>query len=101
MLRKQVSTLLARYFRLHLKDELKKTNDLLNVITLEGIPFRELTEKMLFDLEKDFPELKDSGDPEFNLFRKWNHKWKIFEVRVLDYEKSTYKLYNQIYYEGK
>lgn len=99
MLREQVSILLANYFRLHLKDELKKKDDLLNIITLEGIQFRELIEKMILDLEKDFPELAGLTDPEFNLFRKWNYKWKIYEAKVLEYENSTYKLYNQIYYE--
>ena len=99
MLRRQISITLARYFRLHLKEELNKSEDLLNLITLEGIPFRELTATMCANLEIDFPELRALADPEFNLFRKWNSKWKTNESKVLDYEKSTYKLYNQIYYE--
>lgn len=98
MLRRKLALLTANCFRLHLKDELKKSDALLNHITLEGIPFRNLTEKMLADLETDFPELKDIPDPEFNLFRKWNQRWKQNESLVIDYDQSTYKIYNQYYY---
>jgi class 3 adenylate cyclase len=98
MLRKNLSLLIANYFRLHLKEELKKNETLLNHITLEGIPFRELTEKMIEDLENDFPELKSMNPPEFNLFRKWNAKWRIKEAIVIEYENSSYKIYNQYYY---
>lgn len=99
MLRKNLSHLLANYFRLHLKEELKKNETLLNHITLEGIPFRDLTEKMIEDLENDFPMLKNISDPELNIFRKWNERWKKYEDGVLDYTLSTYKLYNQIFYK--
>ena len=99
MLREKLSLLIANHFRFHLKEELKKSEKLMNHITLEGIPFRELTEKMIQDLEIDFPGLTKMTDPEFNFFRKWNHRWKNYEAGVLDYELSTYKLYNQIYYK--
>ncbi len=98
MLRKKLSLLIANYFRLHLKEELNKSEALLNHITLEGIPFRDLTEKMIQDLEIDFPDLKNLSNPEFNLFRKWNSKWRIKEALVIEYQNSSYKIYNQYYY---
>ncbi len=98
MLRKNLSLLIANFFRLHLKEELNKSEALLNHITLEGIPFRELTQKMIQDLEMDFPELKGITDPDFNLFRKWNQRWKKNENLVIEYDDSTYKIYNQYYY---
>ncbi len=98
MLRKQLSLLIANYFRLHLKEELMKSEKLMNHITLEGIPFRDLTEKMIEDLEIDFPDLKNTPLPEFNLFKRWNSKWRIKESLVIEYENSSYKIYNQYYY---
>ncbi|HNO25050.1 MAG TPA: adenylate/guanylate cyclase domain-containing protein [Leptospiraceae bacterium] len=98
MLRKKLSLLIANCFRLHLKEELKKKDSLLNHITLEGIPFRSLTANMIKDLETDFPELNTLPDPEFNLFRKWNAIWRGKESAVLEYSESTYKIYNQLYY---
>lgn len=98
MLRKKLSLFLANYFRFHLREELKKSDTLLNHITLEGIPFRNLTEQMILDLEKDFPELQGMTDPEFNLFKKWNQRWRMNEVFVIEYEQSSYKIYNQYYY---
>lgn len=53
---------------------------------------------MIEELENDFPELKSMHLPEFNIFRKWNAKWRIKETFVIEYENSSYKIYNQYYY---
>ncbi|MCB1166638.1 MAG: hypothetical protein KDK33_10810, partial [Leptospiraceae bacterium] len=91
-IRQSAALILARYFLLHLREELKKDSSLVEHITMEGISFRELTESMIAELLEHFPDL-ESEEAEFNLFKRW---WKRTDPPV-KYRKSTFKMYNQVF----
>ena len=90
--RRQLALLVARYFYVHLRAELKKPERLLGHITREGVPFRDVTEEMLAVLEAEFPEELSARDlPRVNLFERW---WNGMRT-AYRYEESTFKLYNK------
>ncbi len=91
-----LANILAKFFYYHLEQELTKKEELLNFITLEGIPFREFTQQMILDLEREFPESIEGKNYTFNLFREW-HSRRLDEG-VQSYENTTFKLYNQVYF---
>ncbi len=94
ILRINLATYIARYFRKHLRDELKKKPELINVITLEGIPFFEITNLHIQELETDFPVLKQTNEEVENIFIDWNKEFMALEKTVKPYSESTYKMFN-------
>ncbi|MBK8399046.1 MAG: adenylate/guanylate cyclase domain-containing protein [Leptospiraceae bacterium] len=91
---------LARYFLLHLKEELNKPTSVTDYIAIEGISFRKITEDMISVLQKEFPDMNPKP-PYFNIFKSW---WIKTQMKIIPekneqipYEKSTFKSQNQIF----
>ena len=89
-LRTQIAFFFARFFCLHLNAELGKSDRLLNHITLEGIPYREVVYQMLQELEDQFPGVKP--DAPYNLLERW-----VASRDVPPYQESTFRIYNRGY----
>jgi class 3 adenylate cyclase len=98
LLRNKLSLLLAQHFRRHLEEELEKSIDLVNLITTEGIPFRDVTQSLLEKLEIEFPELKNLPSPTYNLFYRWNAEGIKVNSLIKPYPKTTFKLFNQRFF---
>jgi class 3 adenylate cyclase len=98
-LRYNLAKEMARYFLFHLKEELKKPEGVVDFIALEGISFRQITEKMINNLIHDFPDIEERK-PSFNLFKQW---WKLNFIdpisgqNPLPYNETTFKLQNQTF----
>ena len=98
ILRNKLSLLLAQHFRRHLLEEMAKSNDLLNLITTEGLPFKEVTRLLLEKLETEFPELKNLPPSPYNLFFRWNAEGLKINPLIKPYPETTYKLFNQRFF---
>ena len=93
-IREKLARITARFFLLHLKAELTKPKSLAEHVTLEGITFRELTERMIAALCDTYPQLEEDPPAPYNLFERW---WNAMSVPV-DYSQTTFKLYNQTFF---
>ncbi|HMV41553.1 MAG TPA: adenylate/guanylate cyclase domain-containing protein [Leptospiraceae bacterium] len=94
--RQKLADILVKHFVYHLKSELEKSDTLLNFITLEGISFKDLTNQMIEDVYKEFPQTKDQADPDYNFFKKWHESRS--DEGVKPYNETTFKMYNQLYF---
>jgi class 3 adenylate cyclase len=94
ILREKLSLFVAVFFRRHLRDELKKKPELVNSITVEGIPFYQITKMHIEELETDIPELKTINEEVENIFLEWNFEFLKIEKTVKPYTESTYKMFN-------
>ncbi|HNJ36066.1 MAG TPA: adenylate/guanylate cyclase domain-containing protein, partial [Leptospiraceae bacterium] len=90
--RNRLAGLLARQIHHHLREELQKPSSAVEFITVEGVPFKDLTAKMIADLEKEFPELLTPRELPFSLMQAW---WDESNPAV-PYAQSTFKTYNQL-----
>ena len=91
---------LARYFVLHLREELKKPSSVSDYTTIEGVSFRKITEDMIERMYKEFPDINPKP-PYVNIFKLW---WSRTQADLrpdktghIPYEKSTFKSQNQIF----
>jgi len=91
---------LARYFVLHLQEELKKPSTVSDYTTIEGVSFRKITEDMIERMYKEFPDINPKP-PYFNIFKLW---WSRTQAELrpdttehIPYEESTFKSQNQIF----
>ena len=91
---------LARYFVLHLREELKKPSIVSVYTTIEGVSFRKITEDMIGRMYKEFPDMNPKP-PYFNIFKLW---WSRTQTDLrpdktehIPYEESTFKSQNQIF----
>jgi class 3 adenylate cyclase len=92
-LRNELSTLLASYFILHLREELKKSKSLVEAITKEGMSFQDFTKNFLKTVQLEFPEailIKTK----LNLFKEWHEK----RHNLKSYEDTTFKMFSQVFY---
>ncbi|MCE9499401.1 MAG: adenylate/guanylate cyclase domain-containing protein [Leptospira sp.] len=98
-LRHRLAFELARYFLLHLREELKKPANVSDYITIEGVSFRKITEDMIESLNRQFPELEKSEQPKLNIFRKWwsERDRTFFQNPTSDYDGTTFKNSNQAF----
>ena len=90
--RGRLAGLLARQIHHPLREELKKPSSAVEFIAVEGVPFKDLTAKMIADLEKEFPELLTPRELPFSLMQAW---WDETNPTV-PYAQSTFKTYNQL-----
>lgn len=90
--RNRLAGLLARQIHHHLREELQKPSSAVEFVTVEGVPFKDLTAKMIADLEKEFPELLTPRELPFSLMQAW---WDESNPAV-PYAQSTFKTYNQL-----
>ncbi len=91
-IRTRLASLVARLLHHHLQLELKKPEAVVNFTTIEGIPFSDLTQRMIQDLESEFPSLKQPYSVPFNLMQEW---WDRTNPEK-KYSESTFKTYNQM-----
>src|SRR5262245_2155234 len=89
-IRSKISALFATFFLEHLRAELKKAPNLLDHITTEGMPYREVASQLIETVKKEFVSVAESAP--YNLFDQWT------QVRdVPAYQETTFKLYNYCY----
>ena len=89
--RHAVSRVIASYFLLHLREEMKKTDEVLYE-DHPDLPIRDLTQQLVNRVRREFPIPEDEPLPSDNLFKRWielNGKWT--------YEEFGLYGYNQIY----
>ncbi|MDX1959763.1 MAG: adenylate/guanylate cyclase domain-containing protein [Leptospiraceae bacterium] len=94
-MRNEFSNLLAAYFLVHLRAELQKSEELLNFVTLEGITFREFTEKFILEVEAEFPEYQ-KVKTKYNFFEYWHDK--RVDQGIKPYKETSFKMFSQVFY---
>ena len=90
--RRSVARLLATYFLLHLREEMRKPDAVIYEV-YPDLPIRDLTQTMVADLRREFAIGEEEKLPEENIFERWcqiNGKF--------DYADSGLFGYNQIFY---
>lgn len=101
-LRENLAFEMARFFVRHLREELTKPARVVDYITLEGIPFRALTENMLADLMREFPGLAAAEPARLNFFENyWNSRGDAAMGAVdhaAPYSEATFKSINRMFY---
>ncbi len=95
-LRYELAKTMARYFILHLEQELLKPKEVTEYVTLEGENFLDVTKKMINLLEKKFPDVREKK-PKFNYFKHWwTNEFFFRQDRFKPYMETTFKTQNQI-----
>jgi class 3 adenylate cyclase len=95
-LRYDLAEALAKYFLIHLEQELLKPKEVTEYVTLEGDTFLESTISMIHTLEKKFPDIRKSK-PKFNYFKHWwNKEFSFRQDTFKVYDQTTFKTQNQI-----
>ncbi|MDX1960205.1 MAG: adenylate/guanylate cyclase domain-containing protein [Leptospiraceae bacterium] len=99
-IRYELAKEIARYFLLHLRAELKKPSKVSEYITMEGISFKESTQKLIDKIYSLFPDIKENR-PMFNFVKEWwdGSEFKNMDGRISEpYDNSTFKTQNQIFF---
>lgn len=97
--RTDLARAMAWHFVAHLREELRKGDDVAAFVTAEGKPFREVTQDLIDNTLRLFPELASRPAPERHIFRKW---WADFRktlsenTGMREYDAATFNTVNQI-----
>ncbi len=85
-IRSALSGLLAGHFLAHLEAESRKERGLLDHITTEGVPYRQIVNTTVERVRREFPAAPVAP---YNLFERW-----VAARDVPSYAATTFKLYN-------
>lgn len=92
-IRARLATVLADAFLVHLKAEIQKADELIKRPTRSGISFQKVTEDLIEDLTKEFPNL--AGTARGNIIEEW----VIRRDTPVAYADSTFRSYNLPFYQ--
>ncbi len=95
--RQRFALLFARFFDRHLRAELQKRPELVQLPTSRGGTFAEATAELTEELQREFPELAAAGPAPWNLFELWVST--RHDLGVPDYANTTFRLYNEFFFK--
>ncbi|OGT03046.1 MAG: hypothetical protein A3F73_07685 [Gallionellales bacterium RIFCSPLOWO2_12_FULL_59_22] len=95
MERQIIAREIARYFYLHLQEELKKSSQYIDAIQFDGKTPRQISEELIRRLLEAFPDIKEAEPAPFNFIKKWN---QLNQVGVR-YKSFSFEAYNIIFLE--
>lgn len=90
--RSEFSTNLAQYFLRVLREELEKPAEIVEAMTKEGVKYGETVEQVLLELLQAFPEVEQSPEAPYNLYRKW-----VTRADLPSFQKTSFRLYNRAF----
>ena len=86
---------IAKYFLLHLKEELLKRSDLIDSIRFDNKTAQEINLELLQKIFHEFPGIEFETPPAYNFIRKWTKLNNFY----LSYDDFVYEAYNLILFE--
>lgn len=89
--RAAVSRLLAAFFLIHLEEEVKKPDEVLQEVHKDK-PVREMTHELIRRVKEEFPAGPDTIHPTYNVFERWCQRNGRFE-----YHDSAFVAYNSVF----
>jgi class 3 adenylate cyclase len=98
--RTELARAMAWHFIAHLREELRKDDDVADFVTQEGKPFREVTQELIDNILRLFPDLAHAPPPApRHLFRDWWERYKATfpeSSGLREYGSATFNTVNQI-----